>query len=75
MELSSPNIKKSLIFFKIKFFLHFGKRKSRKNSLYFRKFLIFQEISYISSNNFSSPKNEKKKKNQNVSNTSRNGTF
>ena len=47
MKLSNSNIKKNLSYFlKRKLFLHLGKWKPRKKSLYFRKqnFLIFQEV-------------------------------
>ena len=55
MKLSGSNIKKFLIFSQKKAFLIFRITETRK------KFLMFQEteLSYISENNFLSPKNEK----------------
>ena len=59
-------MKNFLYFFKRKLFLYFGKRRSQKDSLYFRKwkFLIFQEIQTLKSflysgSNFPRSKNEK----------------
>ena len=70
MKLSGSNVKKFLIFSQRKTFLYFGKRKPRKNSLYFRKrnFLIFQEITFRA-------QKLKKAHSEKVSYISENGTF